>query len=115
MPKKENGKEGVYYVYLDVGIGVKLHGLDTHFKQGEPHKIPELFIEDAENNPLFAKVKDGEKKLTPTECKALRKTEMEKKTEARDAWRKERAAGKTGKPINAPPADVPTLGVKQDE
>jgi len=114
MPKKDDGKEGEYYAYLDEGVGVKLPGLGTLFQQGVPHEIPALFIEDVKKSPMFAKT-DKDKKLSPADCVKLQKAEMKKATEVRDAWRKDRVAGKTGKPANAPPADVPTLGVKKDE
>jgi len=115
MPKKSEEKGGDYYAYLDEGCAVEFLDLGIKFKQGEPHKIPALYIEDIDKDPNYGKCADGEKKLTATECQALRKKEMAKAKTARDTWRKNRASGKARTLANAPPADVPTLGVKQDE
>ena len=76
MPKKSEEKGGDYYAYLDEGCAVEFLDLGIKFKQGEPHKIPALYIEDIDKDPNYGKCADGEKKLTATECQALRKKEM---------------------------------------
>ena len=105
MTKRDKGANETYFVHLDIGAGVKYAGIT--FKQGVPHAVPELYKEDFEKSPVFAKVADGTKIIPPAECAKLLKGEMKAATGRRDEWRKNRAAGNKEAPANAPPEPEP--------
>ena len=106
MTKRDKGANETYFVHLDIGAGVKYAGI-TFNKQGVPHAVPELYKEDFEKSPVFAKVADGTKIIPPAECAKLLKKEMEAAKVRRDEWRKNRAAGNKEAPANAPPEPEP--------
>jgi len=106
MTKK--GKEGErYFAHLDIGAGVKFAGI-TFDKQGEPHAVPELWVEDFENSPVFAEVDGPDKTLSPAECAIKFKAEMKAHTDRRNAWRVELGKAKMkAAPAPAPPEPEP--------
>ena len=98
MTKKDEGKSGEYFVRLTGGPAVK-PGLETLFIPGIPAEVPEIWKEDFERDPAYAKV-TTDKELSPKECEKLHKSECKKAIERRDEWRAN--AGKAGTPKNAP-------------
>ena len=87
-----------YFANLDE-TPVKMAGI--LFPQGEPKKVPMLWVEAFENNPTFTEC-EKDKKLTPSECAGLWKKEMKAAHTRRDEWRMNQKAGK--KPAtNVPP------------
>ena len=102
MTEKDTGTKGKHFVNLDIGAPLKKAGIT--FPQGEPKAVPEMWVEDFERDPNFASVDAPSKKHTPGECENRRTAEMKTATARRDAWRRERKAGKKTPAVpNAPP------------